>query len=499
MSTRPDDVFRPVSPLRSIVGAILKVALLAALVAAGWYGYSENNKPKLDTATTIAAERRTFIHALHRTGVILPLNEERIYTKLAGTILEIAAEGSMAEKDQIVLRLDPRPHEDIKAEYEETMGENAAAYKSLREASLKILNLAREDVKSYELRLKLEQLRLEEIKKGPTPADEVNAQMNLENNQVLLVAKNEELAAIDGLAKLGYASVEELRQKQAESVEQHFKVLQMDIAHRKLNIIDPVKVADQSLKVSEATKTRNAAKEKVELLERNMKAVDERFNVKRQREEEALAELNANISKTTYRAPCSGLIVPRKTSHGFRFAPGREVYDGMELLTIPDLSKMKVRLSVDEGHVSRISKSMKTQVTPAGWTGKPFEGIVVKISEQGRDEFEQFQDDTTAISGTANRKVFDVEVELNDHSPILRLGLRCDIDIVLNQIPNATVVPRAALVKQKDGDVIAPMAGPNGTTIKRKITLKDESELWAAIEGIEPGERLTLSENATNP
>ena len=498
MITRPDDVFRPVSRWRSAAGLLLKLALLAALAASGWYYYAENNKPKTDSAITIVAERRTFTHALHRTGVILPLNEERIITKLAGTILDIATEGSLAQKDDVVLKLDPRPHEDIKAEYEETMGEAAAEYRSLHEASLKILNLAREDVKSYDLRLKLEQLRLAEIKKGPTPTDEINAQMNLENNTILLTAKNEELAAIDGLAKLGYASIEELRQKQTESVEQHFKVLQMDIAHRKLNIIDPVKVAEQELKVKEATKTRNAAKEKVELIERNVKSGDDRFHVKRGRDEERLGELVANIAKTTYRAPCSGLVVPRRASYGFRFAPGREVYDGMEILTIPDLSKMKVKLSIDEGHVSRISIGMKTQIVPAGWTGKAFEGIVRKISEQGRDEFEQFQEDTTAISGTANRKVFDVEVELNDHSPILRLGLRCDIDIVLNQIQNAIVVPRAALQKQKDGDVVAPIAGPGGTTIKRKIKLRDESDLWAAVEGIEAGERLVLSDSSAN-
>ncbi len=495
MTQMQDDVFRPVSKWRLLGGALFKAAMLAAMVACAWIWYEDSARPKINTSPMAVAERRAFTHSLRRTGVILPLSEERIFTKLAGTILEIALEGSLAQKDDIVLKLDPRPHEDAKAEHEELIGEQGADFKKLHEESLKILNLAREDVKSYELRLKLEQLRLDEIKKGPTPADEVNAQMNLENNKILLTAKQEELAAIDGLAKLGYASVSELRQKQTESVEQHFKVLQMDIAHRKLNIIDPVKVAEQALKVKEATKTRNSAKEKVELLERNMKRDEERYLLRRKRDESRLEELQENIKKTLYRAPCMGLVVPRRAYYGFRFAPGREVFDGMEILTIPDLSKMKVKLTVDEGHVSRISKNMKAQVIPAGWTGAPFVGTVFKISEQGRDEFEQFQEDTTAISGTANRKVFDVEVELKDHSPILRLGLRCDVDIVLNQIENAIVVPRAALIKQKDGDVLAPISGADGAISKRKIKVIDESDLWAAVEGIEAGERVILADD----
>ncbi len=496
MRTHPDDVFLKGSRPRSSVWT----ALLALVFVSGGgaLAYAHFTAPQPDTRAMSLVERRQFKRTLRRTGVIWPLNEDRIYTKLAGTILEIAYEGSMAQKGDVVLRLDPRPNEDLKAEHEELMGENESDYKRAREESLKTLNLAKEDVKSYDLRLTLEQMRLNEILKGPTPADEVNAQMNLDNNKILLTAKEEETAAISSLAKLGYASVEEMRQKQTETVEQHFKVLQMDIAHRKLNIIDPVKVADQALKVKEATKTRDAAKAKVDVLNRNIARDDERYRVKRKRDEDHLKELVENIAKTVYCAPCAGLVVPRRASYGFRYAPGREVYDGMELLTIPDLSAMKVKLTVDEGHISRISMGMKAQIVPAGWTGAPFEGKVIKISDQGRDEFEQFQDDTTQISGTANRKVFEVEVELNSTSPILRMGLRCDVEIVLNQIDNAIVVPRAALIRQKDGDVLAPIAGPDGSTVTRKIKVKDEGDLWAAVEGLEPGERLVLTEGKAN-
>ncbi|HLX60922.1 MAG TPA: hypothetical protein VKX17_06530 [Planctomycetota bacterium] len=496
MSIRPSQVFKP----RSRRGRILPLLVPAVLLAGGYaWTMRERFLPhEPDFGATARAERRTFVHTMRRTGMIQPLKEERIYTKLAGTILEIANEGELAQKDQVVLKLDPNAREDALAEEVEAAAEQAADYKRMHEESLKALNLAKEDVKSYELRLQLEQLRLDEIKKGPTPTDEVNAQMNLENNQILLKAKQEDQDAIEKLAKLGYASGEELRQKQTDTLEQHFKVLEMDIAHRKLNIVDPVKVGEQDLKVKEAVKTRNTAKEKVEVLQKNMKRDDDRYNLHKEREEERIAELRKALENTVYRAPCAGLVVPRKASYGYRFAPGREVYDGMEVLTIPDLSQMKVKLTVDEGHVSRISLNMAAQIVPAGWTGAPFKGAVIKISEQGRDEFEQFQDDTTAISGTANRKVFEVEVGLDSHSDVLRLGLRCDVEIELGRIENAIVVPRAALIRQKDGDVLVPIAGENGEAVRRKISVKAESELWAAVDGVNEGERIVLVENKPN-
>jgi HlyD family secretion protein len=436
---------------------------------------------------------------LRRPGLIQPLKEERTRTKLAGTILEIANEGDLARKDDIVLKLDPVPHEDLKAQQEELIAEQAAEYKRASEESLKGLNLAREDVNSFELRLELEQMRLDEIKKGPTPADEINAQVDLENNQNLYKAKQEETDAIGGLAKLGYAAQEEFRQKQLETVTQNLKVVEMDIAHRKLNLIDAVKLAEQEMKVKEARKTRDTAKEKVLILEKTIKREEDRYNLRKEHQDDRLKELVENLTKTVYRATCDGVVIPRRTYYGFKFAPGREVFDGQEILTIPDLSKLKVKLCVDEGRIAKVTTGMRATVIPAGWTKEPFKGTVIKISEQGRDEFEQFQEDTLAISGTANRKVFDVDIELQGTSDALRLGLRCDVEIVLGQIENAIVVPRAALIRQKDGDVlVSVLTGSTGAVEQRKIKVNAESELWAAIEGVKEGERVLLSEQKAN-
>ena len=490
MSARTDAVFlRP--RRRSRIWPVLALTLLLA-GAAVWFT-RERWMPHLpDFSATARAERRTFISTVRRIGVIQPLKEERIYTKLPGTILEIATEGTVVQKDDIVLKLDPRLHEDALAKTLEAAAEATAGYKKVREESLKALNLAREDVKSYQLRLELEQLRLDEIKKGPTEIDEVNAKMNLENNENLLKAKQETEKAIDSLTRVGFATQEELRQKQTDTIEQNFKVLDMMLAYRKLKIVDNVKVREQELKVNDATKTRNAAQEKVVLLEANLKRDDERFAHTKEREDQTILELRRNVENTVYRAPCTGLVVPRM--YRGRFAPGRSLGDGQEVLTMPDLSRMKVKLTVDEGHYSHIAPKMPANVVPAGWTGKPFKGSVIKVAEQGRDEFEQFQEATTDISGTANRKVFEVEIELNENSPVLRLGLRCDVEIEVGRIENAIVVPRAALLRQKDGDVFAPIADAMGESQRRKIKVVAESDLWAAVEGINEGERLLLME-----
>src|SRR5262249_24101927 len=156
VSTRPSEVFKP----RSRRGRILPLLVPAALLAGGdaWSIRDRFLPREPDFGATARAERRTFVRPMRRTGTIQPLQEERIYTKLAGTILEIANEGELAQKDQVVLKLDPNAREDALAEEVEAAAEQAADYKRVHEESLKSLNLAKEDVKSYELRLQLEQM-----------------------------------------------------------------------------------------------------------------------------------------------------------------------------------------------------------------------------------------------------------------------------------------------------------------------------------------------------
>src|SRR6185295_12084019 len=96
----------------------LWIALLCILIATGVGAWVMRDRwiPAVpDLTATARAEKRSFVRLVHRTGVIAPLREERIFTKLAGTILEVAAEGSVAQKDEIVMKLDPRLHEDALA------------------------------------------------------------------------------------------------------------------------------------------------------------------------------------------------------------------------------------------------------------------------------------------------------------------------------------------------------------------------------------------------
>jgi HlyD family secretion protein len=259
-----------------------------------------------------------------------------------------------------------------------------------------------------------------------------------------------------------------------------------------LNKPDEVKIAQQKQAITAAEKSLSAAREKVAIIEGNMKRDAERAKFAIEQQKTALKKRLDDIAHCVCTAPGPG-VVAHSRMRWYAPAPGRDVWDGIKVMSIPDFSKMKVAMTVDEARIGSIKVGMPAEVRPAGWTGTPFSAKVTKVAEKGRDEFELFQADTTAISGTANRQVFDVTVEIDTPSDSLRLGLRTGVDIILQTLENVLVVPRVALVRQPSGDLQIRIVSSVGTEL-RTVKVIAEDEVNAVIEGANEGEKIWLME-----
>ena len=478
---------------------ILSLALLASLgvLAVHLLGASpaladRDGAAAQSNCQTMPVVCGTFRQVVRRTGALKPVNEQRILAKVKGTIQDLAPQGKVVAKDEVVLQLDPRPHQDAKDTQEAAVRQLDVEFRKAQAAASKLLNQAKEDVAGYDLRLELETRRLEEVKRGPTPTNKVNAQVSLESNRILLKAREEEFEVLAGLTKEGYSSREELRQKEMDVKEQRLNVSEADVKQRKIEIIDPVKLAQQEFKVHEALKLRDAARERVAILERNKQRDEEHHQRQMKRENDRLEDLTENVAKTTHAAPGPGVVVHRR-HRWHTYSPGRDVWEGQEVLALPDFTRMKVALTVDEAQIANVSVGQEAAVTPAGWNGAPFKGKVIKVADKGRDEFEMFSDETTALCGTANRQVFDVEVEIAEDDRILRPGLRVSVQIVIRTLDNVLLVPRTALQHDKDGSIIVQVAGAAGIE-RRPVKIIAESDFSAVVEGVTAGESVWVVE-----
>jgi multidrug resistance efflux pump len=130
-----------------------------------------------------------------------------------------------------------------------------------------------------------------------------------------------------------------------------------------------------------------------------------------------LAEAESVLAKTLIRSPIAGVVLRTHVREGETVAPSPE----LPLVTVADMSSLRVRAEVDEADIGRVYPRQRSWVTAAAYGDQRFSGNVVSIAPiLGRKKLTR--DDPTERIDT---KVLEVLVEL-DAGQQLPIGLRVD-------------------------------------------------------------------------
>jgi HlyD family secretion protein len=182
-------------------------------------------------------------------------------------------------------------------------------------------------------------------------------------------------------------------------------------------------------------------------------------------------EAAENLRLTNVYSPVSGIVSNLLVEQGERVV-GTQQMAGTEMLTIADLSKMEVRVDVNENDIVRLSLGDTTviDVDAYAYTGKKFMGIV------------------TSIANTANAKSspdavteFKVKIRILNSSyqdlvqegkkyPF-RPGMTASVEILTTSKNNALAVPLSA-VTTRDNQ-LDTLAG--GTTKSKELVFINEA------------------------
>lgn len=165
----------------------------------------------------------------------------------------------------------------------------------------------------------------------------------------------------------------------------------------------------------------------------------------------SVQEAEENLELTSIYAPVAGIISKLSVERGERVV-GTSQMAGTELLRIADLSKMEVRVDVNENDIIRVHQGDTAiiDVDAYGYMDRKFKGVV------------------TAIANTANQKAspdavteFEVKVRvLNDSYQDLigkegiqypfRPGMTASVDIITKKKSDALAVPLASVTTRSE-------------------------------------------------
>ena len=175
------------------------------------------------------------------------------------------------------------------------------------------------------------------------------------------------------------------------------------------------------------------------------------------RAQEALEDARTTADKRTVRAPESGAIVAMNANIGASVGGGAGSGSGSgssALVTIADLSTLRVSVQVNEVDINSLTEGQKAEVTFSALPDLVLEAAIERIaavsSGSGQDG---------NMSGIVT---YDVDLVINEPDSQVKPGMTARVKIITKQIEDALTVPVAAL-QMTGEDAATVMVAPGYT------------------------------------
>lgn len=186
-----------------------------------------------------------------------------------------------------------------------------------------------------------------------------------------------------------------------------------------------------------------------------------------------------NLGKAQIRSPIDGIVLERAVD------PGQAVAASLQAVTLftlaEDLSKMELKVDVDEADVGQVKAGLDASFTVDAWPGRRFRATITRVGFNATD-------DSGVISYPAVLQVANDDLSL-------RPGMTGTAEITTLTHENALLVPNAALrfspapqtVQKKSGSVLGSLI-PRPPAAKRKTATVSRSDngtqqIWILRDG----------------
>jgi multidrug resistance efflux pump len=136
--------------------------------------------------------------------------------------------------------------------------------------------------------------------------------------------------------------------------------------------------------------------------------------------EAQVAALDAQLARFTLRAPSAGVVIVRAAEPGEFVAPGATV------LTIADLSRLRLVVFVPEDRFGQIRLGQGASLGVDSWPGQSFSGTVTAIADQA-----EFTPRNVQTAAGRRTMVFAVTLTLDNPDGLLKPGMPADVTFLV--------------------------------------------------------------------
>jgi len=186
-----------------------------------------------------------------------------------------------------------------------------------------------------------------------------------------------------------------------------------------------------------------------------------------------VARLEDDLSRTTVRAPFSGIVVRELVAEGEWLDSGGDV---VELLDFEDL---EVTVEVPESSFSGLQAGGPARVVIASLNNLEIEGHVRAVVPRADDR----------------ARTFPVKISITNSNGRIAVGMLARVFLPVGGPEDAVIVPKDAIVEQGNRTVVFRI-GAEGAVERVEVAAGSAAGVWIAVGGdIQPGDRIVTRGN----
>ncbi len=416
----------------------LAVLIVVGLAVAGvmwWRSRATRQEPQASEAgpKEVSVTRGSLRATVEATGRVVPEQEVEIKCKASGEVVKLPVDVSdRVEKGDLLVQLDPEDEEQNVKRAEVDLAVSEARLAQARLA----LQIAEWDLKSERLRAKAA------LQSAQVKAEDAAARLKrVEQLREKKIASEEELDAACATEAQADATL-----KDAQARIEDLKTKEVQLASRRHDIT----IAEQQVEAIRIS----------------------------------LADAKRRLADTTVPAPIAGVVATRNVQVGQIIASGvSNVGGGTSVLTLADLSRIYVLVSVDESDIGRVRVGQPAAITVDAYPDRRLRGEVVRVATKGEV--------------TSNVVTFEVKVEVTSRQKhVLKPEMTANVAVVTVDKADTLLLPVAAVQRRGPRSVVR-VANASGEPEMRPVTVgESDGERIEILEGVEEGDRVILPDKA---
>ncbi len=437
---------------------------------------------------------QSFDVALIEKGELQAAHSTDIKSEVEGrsTIIWLIPEGTPVKKGDLLVEL-ASDEIDERIRQDELKESNAITAFESAQAELEIQqDQNASDIRKGQLDIELAQIELEKYEKGEWMQKQKDAQIAIDQAQMLLERRQQDFEAADELLERGFITQTEFdedefnhskaiwdleKAKNAQLVLGQYTHV-VDLRRRQSDLEEAQKELARTKKnalAEERKKTRNleGKRKELELIQ------------------DQLAKLRQQKKNCRIVATSNGFVVYFSGGGRMHMMSDNQIKEGAAvhqrqiIMQLPDTSEMVVLLRIHEAKTNKLSVGQRAIVEVEGLPGKQFKGRVNKIA---------------AIADTQNRwlnpdlKEYETEILLETTHETLKPGVTAHVRILVETVENKPAIPVQSVYSKGSKQYV--FVNQSGTVKHKEIQLGAIGTDWAEIkDGLNLGDRVLLAFN----